>query len=229
MTYDLNFLKRLSILFVEDDDILRNQITETLKIFFEKVYIAKDGVEAFELFQEEKADIILSDIKMPKMDGLKLSEKIREKNNNIPIILLTSFSDQMTLLKALNSGIDGYILKPLELNNFLETFEKVLKRKRTISKIFSFREGYVYNILSEELYKDGNLIILGKKEKTLLKLFINNWDKTLTKDEIFEAIWGYEEITESALKNLLNRLRSKIGFDIIISIKGSGWKLNTSR
>lgn len=229
MAYDLNFLKRLSILFVEDEDILRNQISETLKIFFEKVYIAKDGIEALELFREEKPDIILSDIKMPKMDGLKLSEKIREKNHNIPIILLTSFSDQTTLLKALNIGIDGYILKPLELNNFLETFEKVLKRKGAIRKNFSFSEGYVYNILSEELYKDGNLIILGKKEKTLLKLFINNWDKTLTKNEIFEAIWGYEEITESALKNLLNRLRSKIGFDIIISIKGSGWKLNTLR
>lgn len=229
MAYDLNFFKRLSILFVEDEDILRNQITETLKIFFEKVYIAKDGIEALELFREEKPDIILSDIKMPKMDGLKLSEKIREKNHNIPIILLTSFSDQTTLLKALNIGIDGYILKPLELNNFLETFEKVLKRKGAIRKNFSFSEGYVYNILSEELYKDGNLIILGKKEKTLLKLFINNWDKTLTKNEIFEAIWGYEEITESALKNLLNRLRSKIGFDIIISIKGSGWKLNTLR
>lgn len=229
MAYDLNFLKRLSILFVEDEDILRNQISETLKIFFEKVYIAKDGIEAFELFQEKKPDIILSDIKMPKMDGLKLSEKIREKNHNIPIILLTSFSDQTTLLKALNSGIDGYILKPLELNNFLETFDKVLKRKGPIRKIFTFSDGYVYNILSEELYKDGNLIILGKKEKNLLKLFIDNWDKTLTKDEIFEAIWGYEEITESALKNLLNRLRSKIGFDIIISIKGSGWKLNTLR
>lgn len=229
MAYDLNFLKRLSILFVEDEDILRNQISETLKIFFEKVYIAKNGMEAFEIFGEEKPDIILSDIKMPKMDGLKLAEKIREINHNIPIILLTSFSDQITLLKALNSGIDGYILKPLELNNFLETFDKVLKRKGPIRKFFSFSDGYIYNILSDEFYRDGELIILGKKEKSLLKLFINNHDRTLSKDEIFEAIWGYEEITESALKNLLNRLRSKIGFDIIISIKGSGWKLNTSR
>lgn len=229
MSYDLNFLKKLSVLFAEDDDIVRGQVTETLRIFFGKIFVAKDGVEALEMFQLEKPDIILSDIKMPKMDGLQLIEKIREQNQTIPIIILTAYSDQKTLFKAANSSIDGYILKPLELNNFLETFDKVLRRKKSIRKFFTFCDGLIYNLLSDELYKNGEAINLGKKEKDLLRLFIDNYDRTLTKEEIVENIWGYEEITESALKNLLSRLRSKIGFDIILSIKGRGWKLETTR
>ena len=229
MSYDLNFFKKLSVLFAEDDDIIRAQVTETLRIFFGKIFIAKDGEEAFEIFKIEKPDIILSDIKMPKMDGLQLIEKIREENQSIPIIILTSYSDQNTLFKAANSGIDGYILKPLELNNFLETFDKVIRRKKSIRKFFTFCDGLIYNLLSDELYKNAEPINLGKKEKNLLRLFIDNYDRTLTKEEIIEHIWGYEEITDSALKNLLNRLRSKIGFDIILSIKGRGWKLDTAR
>ena len=229
MSYDLNFFKKLSVLFAEDDDIIRAQVTETLRIFFGKIFIAKDGEEAFEIFKIEKPDIILSDIKMPKMDGLQLIEKIREENQSKPIIILTSYSDQNTLFKAANSGIDGYILKPLELNNFLETFDKVIRRKKSIRKFFTFCDGLIYNLLSDELYKNAEPINLGKKEKNLLRLFIDNYDRTLTKEEIIEHIWGYEEITDSALKNLLNRLRSKIGFDIILSIKGRGWKLDTAR
>lgn len=229
MSYDLNFFKRLTVLFAEDDDIMRNQVTETLKIFFGEIFITKNGVEAFEEFKLKKPDIILTDIRMPKMDGLQLIEKIREQNHSIPIIILTSYSDQNTLLKALNSSIDGYILKPLELNNFLETFDKVLRRKKSIRKFFSFCDGLIYNLLSDELYKNSEVISLGKKEKDLLRLFIDNYDLTLTKEQIIEHIWGYEEITDSALKNLLNRLRSKIGFDIILSIKGRGWRLDTSR
>lgn len=120
-------------------------------------------------------------------------------------------------------------MKPLELNNFLETFDKVLRRKKSIRKFFSFCDGLIYNLLSDELYKNSEVISLGKKEKDLLRLFIDNYDLTLTKEQIIEHIWGYEEITDSALKNLLNRLRSKIGFDIILSIKGRGWRLDTSR
>ena len=141
MSYDLIFFKNLSVLFAEDDDIVRAQVTETLRIFFGKIFIAKDGEEAFEIFKLEKPDIILSDIKMPKIDGLQLIEKIREENQSIPIIILTSYSDQNTLFKAANSSIDGYILKPLELNNFLETFDKVIRRKKSIRKFFTFCNG----------------------------------------------------------------------------------------
>ncbi|MGE4456963.1 MAG: response regulator transcription factor [Arcobacteraceae bacterium] len=229
MKYNLQLLKKLTILFVEDEAIIRAQLADTLKVFFNEVIIANNGHEALQLLSQNNIDIILSDIKMPMITGLDLATRIRLSHNSIPIILLSSYSDQETLIKAVNSGIDGYVLKPVQLNDLLNTFENVLKRKIPIRRTFTFTDGLIYNMLTDELYKNGELIDLGKKERMLLKLFIDNHEKTLTKDEIVSYIWELDEVTESALKNLLNRLRSKIGFDIILSVKGNGWRLNTTR
>ncbi len=229
MKYNLQLLKKLTILFVEDEAIIRTQIADTLKVFFNDVIVANNGHEALQLLSQNNIDIILSDIKMPMITGLDLATKVRLSNSSIPIILLSSYSDQDTLLKAVNIGIDGYVLKPIQLDDLLQTFENVLKRKIPIRRIFTFADGLIYNMLTEELYKNGELIDLGKKERMLLKLFIDNYEKTLTKDEIVSYIWELDEVTESALKNLLNRLRTKIGFDIIVSVKGNGWRLDTTR
>jgi len=226
MAYNLQLFKKMTILFAEDEKIIRDQTADILKIFFADVFVATNGVEAFEIFTDTHPDMILCDIKMPLMDGVLLTQKIRSLRNNIPIIFLTSFSDQQTLLKAANAGIDGYILKPIELDTLLETLDAVLKRKTISTKFFKFSNGIIYNTLTHELFKNGVLIDLGKKERSLLKLFIENSDKTISKEELISSIWEMEDITESALKNLLNRLRNKIGFEIIVSVKGSGWRLN---
>jgi two-component system, OmpR family, response regulator VanR len=191
--------------------------------------VAKDGNEALEILSITNPDIILSDIKMANMDGLTLTKKIRSTGNTVPIVLLSSYSDQQTLLKAANLGIDGYILKPIELSNLLETFDNIFKRKLSNRKSFTFQDGLIYNLLTEELHQDAKIIPLGKKEKVLLKLFIDNYDIVLSKEEIIANIWEFEDVTDSALKNLLNRLRGKIGYDLIILVKGSGWKLNLQR
>jgi len=229
MAYNLQLLKKLTVLFIEDDDVIRSQTQDVLKIFFANVLTAQNGLEGIGMLEDKTPDIILSDIKMPVMDGLTFTKKVRDSNNQIPIILLSSYSDQQMLFKAANSGIDGFVLKPIELDNLLETFDRVLQRKVPTRKYYTFSDGLTYNILTEELYKNGELLELGKKEKNMLKLFIQNFDKTLTKEEIIATIWEMEAVTDSALKNLLSRLRGKIGFDIIVSVKGSGWRLNTAR
>ncbi len=119
-----------------------------LKIFFNNVSAASNGQEALEIFHNESIDIILTDIKMPLMGGLELTQKIRAIDNIIPIILLSSFGDQNTLLEAANCGIDGYILKPIELDSLLNIFDKVLQRKAPKRKYFSFVNGFIYNILT---------------------------------------------------------------------------------
>jgi len=229
MAYNLQLLKKLTVLFIEDDDVIRSQTQDVLKIFFANVLTAQNGLEGIEILENKTPDIILSDIKMPVMDGLTFTKKVRDTNNQIPIILLSSYSDQQMLFKAANCGIDGFVIKPIVLDNLLETFDKVLQRKAPMRKYYTFSEGITYNILTEELYKNGELLELGKKEKNMLKLFIQNFDKTLTKEEIISTIWEMETVTDSALKNLLSRLRGKIGFEIIVSVKGSGWRLNSSR
>jgi len=226
MHEDLSILKRLSILLVEDNAIMRKEVSDMLRLFFRDVFIAENGESAFCCYEDEKPDIVLSDIKMPLMDGVTLARKIRQNDFETPIVLLSSYSDQNTLLSSLNTGVNGYLLKPLNLSDMLSLFTKLSKQIILKDPVVTVCNGLLYNMLSEELYKEGEMIHLGKKEKSLLKLFLKHKDSTLSKEEIISSIWPLEEISDSAFKNLLNRLRSKVGFELIVSVKGSGWRLN---
>ena len=93
MIGNLLLLKSKTVLFAEDDKIIKSQITEVLEMIFKKVFSVEDGKKAYDVYQEEKPDILISDIKMPNMDGLTLIEKIRQTDYETPIILLTSFME----------------------------------------------------------------------------------------------------------------------------------------
>ena len=229
MEKDLQILKKMSILFVEDDPLVLKQVSALLSIFFNKVLTAENGEKGYAIYEEEQPDIILSDLKMPKAGGIQFFYMIRMQNQTIPIIALTAYSDCDMLFQAANAQIDAYIVKPIELELLLNAFRKVIPKLSVKRHLFTFQNGLIYNLLSEELFKESRLIILGKKEKMLLKLFVNNKERVIEKDELIYHIWPYEDVSESALKNLLNRLRTKIGFELIVSVKGSGWKLNTAR
>lgn len=229
MEKDLQILKKMSVLFVEDDPLVLKQITSLLSIFFDKVLTTDNGQEAYKLYEDEQPDIILSDIEIPKLNGFEFFYMIRMNNQNIPIIALSAYSDRNMLLQAANAQIDAYIIKPIELETLLNTFHKVIPKLSVKRHIFTFQNGLIYNLLTEELFKESQLVPLGKKEKILLKFFVNNKDRVIEKDDLITHIWIHEDVSESALKNLLNRLRNKIGFELIVSVKGSGWKLNTTR
>lgn len=121
MIGNLLLLKSKTVLFAEDDKIIKSQITEVLEMIFKKVFSVEDGKKAYDVYQEEKPDIIISDIKMPNMDGLTLIEKIRQTDYKTPIILLTSFMEQELVVSAANLSIDGYIIKPIEFNKLILT------------------------------------------------------------------------------------------------------------
>lgn len=227
MEYDLQVLKKMTILFVEDDPLVLKQITSLLSIFFNKVLTTDNGQEAYKLYEDEKPDIILSDIEMPKVNGFEFFYMIRTHNQNIPIIALSAYSDRNMLLQAANAQIDAYLIKPIELETLLDTFRKIIPKISLQIHLFHFENNLLYNAYTEELFKNEEIVDLGKKEKMLLKLFIQNKNRVIEKDELIFQIWPHEDVTESALKNLLNRLRNKIGFELIVSVKGSGWRLNT--
>jgi DNA-binding response OmpR family regulator len=228
MQKNLLFLKDLSILFVEDDPIMLEQTHNTLNIFFKNVYTATNIQSAYSLYENNIPDIILSDIQLLDGTGLELVATIRKKDYKTPIILLTSFSNNEYLFQAVNLGIDGYIIKPLKLDNLLEAFFKALKREEKHNLVVKLADDIYYHFSTKDLLKIGSIIPLGAKEQQLLRLFVENSGKTLSKEEISYYLWPLEDVTDSALKNLLNRLRQKIGTDMISTIKGNGWRLNST-
>lgn len=227
MLRNLLLLKDKSILFAEDDTITRDETADVLKMLFGKVFLAKDGEEAYALYEDESPDIILTDIKMPKKDGLKLIKQIRQNNYNTPIILLTSFDEQNLLMHAANLSIDGYLIKPIKLEILTDTLCKAIMRTHKDEGLIMLGKQLFYNSATKELYQNGSILALGIKEQELLILLIHNRHKTVTKEEIIIKLWPLDPICDSAIKNLILRLRKKLDADIIVSVKGVGYRLET--
>jgi len=219
-------LKSKRILFVEDDAITRTQISNTLKMLFKEVYCAKDGEEAFNLYEDERPDIILTDIWMPKKDGIKLARQIRQMDYHIPIIILSSFDDKNLLLNAVNLAIDGYLLKPIEFTALIKALSKAIKRTHTTPNVVMFNNSLVFNCDTKEFYNGSQITTLGSKELELIELLLENYHKTLSKEVIESKLWNYEIQCNSAVKNLVLRIRKKLGYNIISSIRGIGYRLN---
>lgn len=229
MINNMLLLRNKRILFAEDDIITRVQMGEILEMLFGKVYIASNGEEAFQLYEDESPDIIITDIKMPKFDGMSLIRRIRQTNYDIPIILLTSFAEQDLLLNAANLSIDGYLVKPIELEKLTFTVCKAIQRSRKEKEgLIELGDNLFYNAATKELYHNGNVVVLGVKEQELLLLLINNRHRTVDKEEIGKALWPLDPMCDSAIKNIILRLRKKLGIDIIISVRGIGYRLDTN-
>lgn len=114
------YLKELTLLYVEDDKNVQEAFLPLVERHFKKVLVANNGEEGLTLFEKEGADIVISDIRMPKMDGLSMSEKIKRKDPQVFVLLLTAFSDTKYLMKALEIGVEGYLVKPIDRNKLFE-------------------------------------------------------------------------------------------------------------
>ena len=126
----MNFddLKEITVLYVEDEDILRDNIADMLQDVCKGVFTASNGEEGYKLFVEKQdhINVIISDIQMPRLSGIEMSKKIREKSLNIPIIITTAFSDAKYLYDSINAGIDAYTEKPVDMMHLLQTIQKAL-------------------------------------------------------------------------------------------------------
>ena len=123
----INYTKDLKILYVEDDESLLQETKELFENFFKEVIIAKDGLEGLEIYKKESFDLVFSDIKMPKMDGIELSRNIMELNSDQVIIIISAYNDADKLLSLIQIGISDFLLKPMNLEQLLKVLYKVSK------------------------------------------------------------------------------------------------------
>jgi len=116
----INYSKKLKVLYVEDEEKVRTASLELFENFFESIVVAEDGIEALEYYNRERFDLIITDIAMPKMDGFELIKEIRKKDKFIPIIVFSAFNDSSYLSASITLNVDGYILKPLKVQNLID-------------------------------------------------------------------------------------------------------------
>ena len=229
-SYNFNkILKNLNILYIEDEKNIRLNIKKTLELFCENVFDAENILNAKEILTKQRIDIIISDINLPDMSGIDFVKEIRIRDKTIPIILLSAYTDKEFLLEATKLKLVDYLTKPInfkDLNNALQKcVEEILDNSRYI---ITFKNNIQYNV-SHNCLIDNNEkeeIRLTNKELDLLNFLIKNNNRVCSAEELKSAIWDdYLEATDSALKNLLNKVRKKIGKESIINISGVGYKL----
>lgn len=130
----------MSILYVEDEREVREVVTRYLKKLFESVYVAANGVEALNLYMEHKIDILLTDIQMPKMNGIALIERVKEINPEQECVIISAFSDVEYLLEAIKSNVHAYIIKPMDFQQFTQTLFDLCRKIDAQRELLLYRE-----------------------------------------------------------------------------------------
>lgn len=193
-------LNTISVLYVEDENDVREFTSKLLSSLLKKVYTAKDGAEGLELFKENKDDIdlIVSDINMPKMNGLEMCEQIRLINRDIPLVITSAHNDTNFLRKAIEVGVNTYAMKPIDLYQLIESIikamEPILLRKKLTELNLSLETKIEQEInkIKSILDAQDNIIIVTHKEEitNINKKFIDffgiiNTNEFLEKEIIF--------------------------------------------
>jgi len=218
------------ILFVEDDQVIRENYVAYLKMMFSEVYEAKDGEEAYALYKIKKPDLMIVDINLPKLTGLELLKKIRENDHTTKAIMLTAHTDKSFLLEAIQLKLTQYLVKPVsskDLNEALElTIKELLQYNVMPLQKIELPQNYSWHVELKELKHHNTLIKLTKKEKILLDLLFSHKNRVFTYDEIFEHICEYEETNSiNGIKNMVKRLRKKLPEGSIVNLFNEGYKI----
>lgn len=223
----LSSLKNLTILYVEDEKMIRQNAVEYLSRYAKIVFEAQDGEEAFQIYKEEKPDIIISDIKMPKMNGLELAKAIRKEDKETPIIMATAHTQTEYLLKAVELQLVKYVVKPITSDKLQEalllSLDYLSVKSKNIVTIDKLRH---YDLLNKTLVIKKNLIKLTKNELALLHLLAQH-QRAVSYEEIECNVWQENSMSMDALRSLVRTLRKKLEGDFLENVSGIGYRLIT--
>ena len=225
--HTLEILKHKTILLVEDETVIRNNIASMLKFFFKKVYTASDGYDGLETYEKYLPDIIMTDLKMPFMGGFELLNELKKRSSNSFMIVVSAHTDTELLINAVNSGIDRYIIKPVTERQLFDAFEAYIdnieKQKQNLVLLFP---SITFDIDKRELCIRDKIIPLNNKETLLLKLLTQDKNRVYTYEEIENQVWGEKSMSLTSLRSVIRDIRKKTGEKIIKNVSGVGYTLN---
>ena len=218
------------ILIVEDDKELSHITELELKHEGFSVITAADGREGFEKIKSENPDLVLLDVMLPRLSGLEILRKVRgEMNSELPIILVTARGETIDKVDGLNSGADDYVSKPFKIEELLARINAVLRRtqKGAGAKSLVLKNGAIEMIANEmKVTFDGAAVEVSKNEFLLLKYFLENVGKVLSRDDIIKTVWGEDYyIEENSVDVYVRHLRSKFGDNAIKTVRGVGYAM----
>lgn len=216
---------KINILIVEDEKEIREGVSEYLAEVGYSVISAEDGMQAIELFKNNKIDLIILDIMLPKANGFVVLNKIRQESN-VPVIMLTAMSDDYTQIMSFDEEADDYITKPFSIIVLHKRIEALLRRGVKVSENKKWCYGDIeIDFEGYSARKNGENIDLKPKEIKLIELLLKYEGKVLTRAQILDNLWRIEEAPNDRVIDVyIKNIRKKLLLDCIVTVKGIGYK-----
>ena len=216
---------KINILIVEDEKEIREGVSEYLSEVGYSVISAEDGMQAIELFKNNKIDLVILDIMLPKANGFVVLNKIRQESN-VPIIMLTAMSDDYTQIMSFDEKADDYITKPFSIIVLHKRIEALLRRGVKVSENKKWCYGDIeIDFEGYSARKNGENIDLKPKEIKLIELLLKYEGKVLTRAQILDNLWNIEESPNDRVIDVyIKNIRKKLLLDCIVTVKGIGYK-----
>ncbi len=226
---ELSALKGMRVMFADDDEQTADSMASILRMFFAEVMLARDGEQAWRSFKCKAPHVVLLDIDMPQMSGLQVAGKIRERDADIPIGILTGFDGKKELMAAVSLGLVDYLVKPVStasLTTLLIRCTAQLNRRGRLHHVF--QSGVVYYPATETVQGPDGEIVLSKNEKKFLRYMLARRGRIVELNDICRHLSNedFEPLSIQGVRNLVHRLRGKIGKEAILSQKELGYQLS---
>jgi len=216
----------MRILLVEDDPQLGDGIRAGLQQAGYAADWLQDGLAALHSLEVESFDMVILDLGLPRMDGIRVLEKIRASGNDIPVLILTARDTVEDRVKGLDCGADDYLVKPFDLDELCARIRALNRRHNgRSSPLINYRD-IVLDPVSHSLGKDGKDIVLSGREFKILQTLLENIGRVLSRERIEESLFGWDDALESnATEVHIHHLRKKLGKDLIVTIRGVGYMI----
>jgi DNA-binding response OmpR family regulator len=200
-----------TVLIIEDDPTMLIALKDNFEFKGYKVFTAADGERGLNAALNAKPDLILLDIMLPKINGYEICRLIREQKLDMPIIMLTAKGEESDIVLGLNLGADDYVTKPFSIKELLARAAAFLRRaKKEVQEVHEFG-GMRLDLSARRLTRKNKEIELSPKEFNLLEFFVKKPGRALTRDEILNAVWGYDcVVTSRSIDRFVTTLRNKI-------------------
>ena len=217
---------KINILIVEDEKEIREGVSEYLSEVGYNIISAEDGLQAIELFENNKIDLVILDIMLPKANGFVVLNKIRQESN-VPVVMLTAMSDDYTQIMSFDEEADDYITKPFSIIVLHKRIEALLRRG---TKVAENKKKWCHGDIEIDFEgysarKNGENIDLKPKEIKLIELLLKYEGKVLTRAQILDNLWSIEEAPNDRVIDVyIKNIRKKLLLDCIVTVKGIGYK-----
>lgn len=217
--------KDLIILVVEDEIKARESLINVLSNRFSKIIGAQNGDEGLKKF---KPDLVITDIAMPIMDGLDMAREIKAISD-VPIVVLSAYSEKERLLRSIDIGIDKYLIKPIDIEELFRVLDCLVDEKIEVNMLVKISKEYQFNKTKRILIHNGKEIILTKKELAFISLLLKQPGVLVLHEDIKKNVWIGEHVTDTAVRTFIKRIRDKVGEEFIKNVPSLGYKININK